>query len=109
MRNKAKHPAHKCTCEACQADPYSVAAKEHRAINRVVRMLDERNRRRFVGLLARQWGPGGVQHLIEITGISRNTIIRGRDEVEHPRKAPGRGIRRRGGGRQPVEKNSRAF
>jgi hypothetical protein len=50
-----------------------------------------------------------VQHLIEITGISRNTIIRGRDEVEHPRKAPGRGIRRRGGGRQPVEKNSRAF
>lgn len=109
MRNKAKHPAHKCTCEACQAHPYSVAAKEHRAINRVVRMLDERNRRRFVGLLARQWGQGGVQHLIEITGISRNTIIRGRDEVEHPRKAPGRGIRRCGGGRQPVEKNSRAF
>jgi hypothetical protein len=69
----------------------------------VVRMLDERNRRRFVGLLARQWGRGGVQHLIEITGVSRNTIIRGRDE------APGRSIRRRGGGRQPVEKNSRAF
>jgi hypothetical protein len=109
MRNLAKHHVHKCTCAACQAHPYSAAAEGHRAINRVVRMLDERNRRRFVGLLARQWGRGGVQHLLEITGISRNTIIRGRDEVEHPRQAPGRSIRRPGGGRQPVEKNSRAL
>jgi len=109
MRKQAKRRAHKCTCAACQAHPYSAAAEEHRAINRVVHMLDERNRRRLVGLLARQWGRGGVQHLIEITGLSRNTIIRGRDEVEHPRQAPGRSIRRPGGGRQPVEKNSRAF
>jgi hypothetical protein len=50
-----------------------------------------------------------VQQLIEITGISRNTIVRGRDEVEHPRQAPGRRIRQLGGGRKSVEKNSRAF
>jgi hypothetical protein len=50
-----------------------------------------------------------VQQLIEITGISRNTIVRGRDEVEHPRQAPGRRIRQLGGGRKPVEKNSRAL
>jgi hypothetical protein len=109
MKYITKRHAHKCICAACQAHLYSAAAEEHRAINRVMHGLDERNRRRLVGLLARQWGRGGVQHLIEITGLSRNTIIRGRNEVEHPRQAPGRSIRRPGGGRKPVEKNSPAF
>jgi len=52
-------------------------AKEHQAINRVVAGLDEKNRRRFVGVLALQWGRGGIARLIEITGLSRNTICRG--------------------------------
>jgi hypothetical protein len=42
--------------------------------------LDEKSRRRFVGLLALTAQHGGIQQLIEITGMSRNTIYRGRDE-----------------------------
>lgn len=85
-------------------------AEHHRAINRVLVTLDERNRRRFVGLLALQWGQGGIQHLIAITGLSRNTICRGREEIQYPKRAapPGR-IRRSGAGRKRVEKNIRAF
>jgi hypothetical protein len=47
--------------------------------------------------------------LIEITGLSRNTIRRGQVEIQHPGRAPKRGrIRRAGGGRKQVEKNTRS-
>jgi hypothetical protein len=83
-------------------------AEHHRAINRVLATLDEKNRRRFVGLLALQWGWGGVQRLIEITGLSRNTIVRGRTELQPPRRALTTArIRQAGAGRKRVEKNSR--
>jgi hypothetical protein len=109
MKKKPLRRVHKCTCATCVARPHSAVAQQHRAINRVVHLMDERNRRRFVGVMALQWGRGGVQRLIEVTGISRNSIVRGRNEVEHPRQAPGRRIRRPGGGRKRVEKNSRAL
>ncbi len=93
----------------CRQHPSSAVAEHHRAINRVLTTLDEKNRRRFVGLLALQWGRGGVQRLIEITGLSRNTIVRGRTELQHPRRAPRRArVRQAGAGRKRVEKNSRA-
>jgi hypothetical protein len=83
-------------------------AEHHRAINRVLATLDERNRRRFVGLLALQWGWGGVQRLIEITGLSRNTIARGRLELQRPQRAPKTTrVRQAGAGRKRIEKNSR--
>lgn len=84
-------------------------AKEHRAINRLLAMLDEKSRRRFVGLLALTAQHGDLQRLIEITGLSRNTIARGRDEIKRvePLATHAR-VRRAGGGQQPVEKKSRA-
>jgi hypothetical protein len=100
---------HTCTCPTCRDHPYAAVAKQHRALNRALATLDERNRRRFVGLLALQWGRGGVQRLIEITGLSRNTIVRGRQELQHPgRAARIDRVRRSGAGRKRVEKNSRA-
>jgi hypothetical protein len=97
---------HRCGCADCQQHPYSQVSEQHRAINRVLVTLDERNRRRFVGLLAIQRGQRGIAPLAVITGSSRNTIRRGKQEVEHPKpKGKGR-IRQRGGGRPPVEKNS---
>jgi len=105
MTNRKRRPIHQCACVTCRRHPHSAVAKQHRAINRVVAILDERSRRRFVGLLALQWKRGGVQRLVEITGLSRNTIGRGGQEIEHPRRAAAtRGIRRPGGGRQRVEK-----
>jgi hypothetical protein len=107
MATQAGQSSHVCTCKVCRQHPYSAVAEHHRAINRVLVTLDERNRRRFVGLLALQWGWGAVQRLIEITGLSRNTIVRGRTELQYPRRAPKTTrVRRAGAGRKRVEKNS---
>jgi len=108
MATKSEQAVHVCTCAICRQHPYSTVAEHHRAINRVLTTLDEKNRRRFVGLLALQWGRGSVQRLIEITGLSRNTISRGCAELQHPRLAPSaEAVRWPGGGRKRVEKNSR--
>jgi len=108
MSTSAEQSSHVCTCEVCRQHPYSSAAEYHRAINRMVATLNEKNRRRFVGLLALEWGRGSVQRLIEITGLSRNTIVRGRAEVQHASRMPKtERIRQAGGGRKRVEKNSR--
>lgn len=108
MATQSEQSSHVCTCEVCRQHPYSAVAEHHWAINRVLATLDERNRRRFVGLLALQWGWGGVQRLIEITGLSRNTIVRGRLELQHPQRAPkSTRVRQAGAGRKRVEKNSR--
>ncbi len=108
MATQSKRSVHVCICEHCQSHPDSPLAEDHRAINRVLVTLDEKNRRRFVGLLAHQWGRGGVQRLIEITGLSRNTIVRGREELQHARRMGSADrVRRVGAGRKRVEKNSR--
>ncbi len=109
MSNRVGRTFHTCTCTTCLRHPYSHVAQEHRAINRVLASLNEKNRRRFVGLLAIQWGRGSISRLAQITGLSRNTIYRGRHEVEHPRQGVRSGVRRSGGGRLRVEKNSLAF
>ena len=94
--------AHACSCEVCRQHPYSMIAKEHRAINRVLIGLDERNQQRFVGVLASQ--RGNILELSQITGLSRNTIYRGQSEVQYPRRNPALGIRQSGAGRWLVEK-----
>lgn len=106
MNQSSKPKMHHCTCQTCKQHPYSSLAREHEAINRVVTGLDEKDRRRIVGLLALQWGHGGIQRLIEITGISRNTIGRGRAEVQRANRATAGRVRRPGGGRPAVEKKS---
>lgn len=107
MRQSSRPKVHQCTCQTCNHHPYSALAREHAAINRVVAGLDEKNRRRFAGLLALQWGRGGIQCLIEITGITRNTICRGRAEVQRVDRVTAGRVRRAGGGRPAIEKNSR--
>jgi hypothetical protein len=109
MERNQEPEVHQCVCKTCQQHPDSAIAKEHRAINRLLAGLDEKHRRRFVGLLALQWGRGSVQLLQEITGLSRVTIRRGRAEVQRiDRQTTGR-VRRAGGGRQTVEKKSRRY
>lgn len=108
MHNKTNRRIHNCICKKCQLHPYSKIAKQHQAINRVLLELNERNKRRFIGVLANQRGRGGTSQLAEITGLSRTTIARGRSEIEHSNKNLPSGIRRLGAGRSPVEKNNRA-
>lgn len=107
MKSRREPFRHQCACTDCRQHPRGGIANEHRAINRVLATLNEKSRRRFVGLLALQWGRGGMARLHTITGLSGPTIRRGRNEVqrvEH-RAAHGR-VRAAGAGRPAVEKNS---
>lgn len=98
---------YQCSCSTCRDHPSGTTAKEHTAINRVLATLNEKSRRRFVGLLALQWGRGSVERLSKITGLSRPTIRRGRMEVQKlEARAEQSRVRRSGAGRPRVEKNS---
>ena len=108
MPNTSRRAIHICQCRVCRSHPDSRVAQEHRAINRVLASLDERARRHFAGVLATQMGWGGVLRLAQITGLSRNTIRRGQAEIRTVKPRTGARLRKRGGGRWPVEKNIRA-
>jgi len=99
--------AQQCQCEQCHHHPFSEVAKQHRSINRLLAQLDEKSRRRLAGLLALRHWQGGIQTLHQITGLSRMTIRRGRDEIQRIDRIPS--IRRPGGGRHRVEKNSPTY
>lgn len=96
----------RCRCGVCRSRRDLEVTEYHRSINRVMLELDERSRRLFAGLLARQFGRGGVQRVFEITGLSRNTIRRGLRESERAQANDGARIRAPGGGRKCVEKKS---
>jgi hypothetical protein len=107
-KQRQERASHECTCMACREHPRGEVAKEHQAINRVLATLDEKSRRRFVGLLALQWGRGSIALLNQVTGLSRPTIRRGREEVSRVEKSALQGrLRQAGAGRPAVEKNSR--
>lgn len=105
MAEQERRAIHVCTCLECELHPTGKAAKLHASINYVLASLDEKRRRRFVGLLAAQHGYGGVQHLARITGLSRTTILRGRREVEQAEPDTTWRVRAAGGGGQFLEKN----
>jgi len=66
-------------------------------------LLDERQRRLFAGMESMKLGRGGDRILAEWTGLSRQTIARGRRELRERDLELDR-VRRPGGGRPPVEK-----
>jgi hypothetical protein len=100
---------HRCACLPCRQHPYGSIAQHHQAINRVLATLDEKNRRRFAGLLAIQDSGGSIAALSRITGLSRMTIHRGKREIEHPSSKRRGRVREPGAGRPLTEKNSPVF
>ena len=67
--------------------------------------LDERRRRQWAAAEARDLGWGGVTAVAQATGLSRTTIIVGRDELALPAKqraTEATRIRHPGGGRRPL-------
>jgi len=67
--------------------------------------LDERRRRQWAAAEARDLGWGGVTTVAQATGLSRTTIIAGRNELALParqRAAEATRIRHPGGGRRPL-------
>ena len=88
--------------------PVGLVGDFHSLVNAPCRAHKEKHRRQLVGVLALQWGRGAIALLSAITGLSRNTIRRGRQEVQRlaPRSELHR-VRHAGGGRQKVEKKRR--
>jgi transposase len=65
--------------------------------------LDERQRRLWLGVEAREVGHGGVSAVARATGISRPTVAKAVGELDEPGEAlTGGRVRRRGGGRKPA-------
>lgn len=107
MRKSRSRRLHHCACADCAEHPYAKMAREHQAINRVMATFDEKARRRFAGLLALQFGRGGVALVHQITGLSRVTIRAGRNEINRADRAAH--TRRAGAGRPAFEKSDRVF
>ncbi len=108
-KEHSRRIVHACACTPCQRHPHSVVAREHRRINRLVAVTDERTRRLLVGFLAQQYGSGGIALFARITGLDPDTIARGQRELQRvpPRQSAHR-IRRPGAGRPRVGKKLRA-
>jgi hypothetical protein len=106
MSKNRSESVRKCRCSECIEQPNSEIALFHASINRLVAVLDEKHRRQLVGLLASQFGHGGIQYISKITGFNRQTISRGKQEIERANAALGGRIRATGGGRHKAEKKS---
>lgn len=104
MADTGRKQIHRCRCRGCRSRSDSELVVYHRAINRVMAELDERSRRLFAGVLARQRGHGGIRQVAEITGLNRMTIRRGLRESERGQAESFDRVRRPGGGRKRVEK-----
>jgi len=102
MTEKQAKTPYLCQCIHCVEHPPSSMAELHRQINQLVVLLNEKDRRQFVGLLARQLGQGGVTTMAQVTGLSRTTIIRGQREIASSDFSER--IRAKGGGRPLTEK-----
>ena len=74
-------------------------------------ILDERARRCWAATEATAIGWGGVSAVAQATGLSRNTILAGIRDLQHPRlfSVPDESLRVRqpGGGRKPLSKTDR--
>ena len=65
--------------------------------------LNEKQRRLFVAIEAKSYGSGGVLKVSRLSGVSRQTIYRGLDELKN--KKTSTRIRKSGGGRKSLSEN----
>ncbi len=80
----------------------------HHQMNVLLSRLDEQQRRWYVALEAKKLGHGGIEDLMEITGMDASTIRRGgRELANNLEDRPVDRIRLSGGGRLRAEKNNR--
>src|SRR5262245_30067135 len=63
--------------------------------------LNERSRRLWAASEAEALGHRGIAAVAKATGLSKNTIRRGLQDIHQPSRTLGR-VRRRGGGRKPL-------
>lgn len=105
----SKSEIHQCECEQCQQPGEHPEKELHYQMNLLLSRLDEQQRRWYVALEAKKMGYGGMERLSQITGMSVDTIRRGREELDNSLSdRPAERMRIPGGGRPRVEKNNQA-
>ena len=73
---------HSCVCPIyCQADDHPDKAI-HRQFNVLLGRLDEQQRRWMVALESKKIGHGGDRFMAKVSGISVETIRKGRNELD---------------------------
>ena len=83
------------------------AKQDNALLRRVLGTLNEAQRRWLVGREALRRGRGGIQRMVEESGLSKPTILKGIAELRGKRElVPHDGrVRQRGGGRKPIEEH----
>ena len=80
-------------------EPYPPEVEE--TMRRYYNSLNEKDRRRFAGFEALQFGAGGRSYIADVLGCSRNTVSKGAREVSGlPQREVEQRIRQVGGGRK---------
>jgi hypothetical protein len=98
---------HQCECAICQQSESHPDQAEHQLMNLFMSRLDEQQRRWYAAIEAKKLGHGGSTLTAKITGLSAETIRRGRYELEDELiDRPVNKVRKPGGGRKATEKKS---
>ena len=83
-------------------EPYDQPTEE--TMKRFYDSLSEKDRRRYAGIEALRYGPGGRSYIAKVLGCSRRTVSKGAKEVSHLSKGEvDRRIRRPGAGRKSYQ------
>ena len=100
-------PIHECQCENCQRAEEHHDQIIHQQMNLLLSRMDEQQRRWYASIEAKKIGHGGTTKVSKITGLSVETIRRGRNEMdENLESRPSDRIRKFGGGRKEIEKKN---
>ena len=71
--------------------------------------LNENQRRIFLGIEAEEIGYGGISEVSRITGVSRKSISRGKNEFKKPEDFNQNRIRKKGGGRKKTKETDKTL
>ena len=98
---------HQCECDICQQSESHPDQTDHQLMNLFMSRLDEQQQRWYAAIEAKKLGHGGTTLTAKITGLSVETIRRGRYELDDGLvDRPVNRVRKLGGGRKPTEKKS---
>ena len=70
----SKREIHQCECSHCQRPGEHPDRELHYQMNLLLSRLDEQQRRWYVALEAKKMGPGGMELMSQVTGMSVDTI-----------------------------------
>jgi len=72
-------------------------------IRTMMPLLNEKQKRLFLGSIAKEYGHGGVKKVCEISGVSAHTVIKGKKELTDGADMLDGRVRKSGGGRKKLE------